>query len=101
HLSGCRRGASRRTKLLPRRVGVVSMVLSSKDAPARRIIPGNRRAATRLEARQVNESPAAPPPSRRRLDHIRSRPLRRLSLIYGLLGLGPERPKHVAGAGPG
>ena len=44
-------GASR-TKLLPRRVGVVSIVLSSKDAPARRIIPGNRLVATRISVEE-------------------------------------------------
>src|SRR5690242_233299 len=50
-------GASR-TKLLPRRVGVVSIVLSNKDAPARRIIPGNRRAAHASEREsRVAEGP--------------------------------------------
>src|SRR5690242_19617964 len=44
-------GASR-TKLLPRRVGVVSIVLSSKDAAARWIIPGNRRVATRISVEE-------------------------------------------------
>src|SRR5690242_18929881 len=53
----------------------------------------------RLEARQVNQSPAAPPPSRRRLDRIRSRPCWRLSLVRRLLGLRPERPENVTDAG--
>ena len=57
------------TKLLPRRVGVVSIVLSSKDAPARRIIPGNRRAAhaSERESRVAEGPPAQRPTVDRRL----------------------------------
>src|SRR5690349_2690681 len=51
-----------------------------------------------------DQPPTAPPPSRRRLDRIGSRPCRRLPFARRLrrrLALGPERPENVTDAGPG